>query len=624
MAEPVVNVEKIMEEIRREIQMEEALRDLPRFEDIPLDGGERPAPAEAPAPAAGNVDWPLLAQSLDYLNRNYDIPYYWTFYGSKVKTFLKRLVRRLVKCILAPIVSMQDAVNTHVVRVCNNLKEAVVALMARADAHQGELARLRGELDELRRALERQQTLLSQQDELLTQQSETLAHQDELLARQEEKLAQQDKTLARQDELLAQQDEALAQQKQTLEEQRAALTAQEAALTGAAGSVDALSGLVRETQDMLQVNDRRAADLERDMDCIRRVDGSIFLAGGTIDYNKYSQAGEDSIIAFIVGALGYREDEVTYLDLGANHAKYLSNTYFFYQRGASGVLVEANPELIPELKLLRTRDMILNKCVSSADGETVDFYVMSNDGLSTMSSSSVAHSQKVNDELTLRDVKQIGTVTVKSILKDYFAQPPMLLNVDIEGGEMDVLQALDYDRFRPLIIVVETIPYENGLTIGEKNEEVVSFLTQRGYVEYAFTGINSIFVDRAQAQRINRNLPKVYDGPMDCQRFMLTNEKTKRLPQGICLERGGIAYGPYMTCPAGEYELEVRVQGLGSAARASLDVTGDSGKKNFARLDLKDGVNQLRFSLSEEEKDVEFVVRNQSDAGILLQSVKLN
>lgn len=597
MAEPVaVNVEKIMEEIRREVQMEEALRDLPRFEDIPLDGGEQPAPAETPAPAAGNVDWQTLEQSLDYINRNYDVPYYWPFAGSKVKTFLKRVVRRLAKCILAPIVSMQDAFNAHVVRACNNLKEAVVSLMARADAHQSELARLRSELDELRGALERQQTLLARQDEILTQQGETLA----------------------------QQDEALTQQKQALEEQRAALTAQEAALTGAAGSVDALSGLVRETQDMLQVNDQRATDLERDMDCIRRVDGSIFLAGGTIDYNKYSQAGEDSIIAFIVGALGYREDEVTYLDLGANHAKYLSNTYFFYQRGASGVLVEANPELIPELKLLRTRDMILNKCVSTADGETVDFYVMSNDGLSTMSSSSVAHSQKVNDELTLRDVKQIGTVTVKSILKDYFAQPPMLLNVDIEGGEMDVLQALDYDRFRPLIIVVETIPYENGLTIGEKNEEVVSFLTQRGYVEYAFTGINSIFVDRAQAQRINRNLPKVYDGPMDCQRFMLTNEKTKRLPQGICLERDGIAYGPYMTCPAGEYELEVRVQGLGSAARASLDVTGDSGKKNFARLDLKDGVNQLRFSLSEEEKDVEFVVRNQSDAGILLQSVKLN
>lgn len=562
MAEPVVNVEKIMEEIRREIQMEEALRDLPRFEDIPLDGGEQPAPAE------GNVDWPLLAQSLDYINRNYDIPYYWTFYGSKVKTFFKRLIRRLTKCILAPIVSMQDAFNTHVVRVCNNLKEAVVALMARTDAHQGELARLRGELDELRGELERQQTLLTQQ-------------------------------------------------KLTLEEQRTALT-------GAAGRVDDLSGLVRETQDMLQVNDRRAADLERDMDCIRRVDGSIFLAGGTIDYNKYSQAGEDSIIAFIVGSLGYREDEVTYLDLGANHAKYLSNTYFFYQRGASGVLVEANPELIPELKLLRTRDVILNKCISAADGETVDFYVMSNDGLSTMSSSSVAHSEEVNDELTLREVKHIDTITVKSILKDYFAQPPMLLNVDIEGGEMDVLQDLDYDRFRPLIIVVETIPYENGLTIGEKNEEVVSFLTQRGYVEYAFTGINSIFVDRAQAQRINRNLPKVYDGPVDCQRFMLTNEKAKRLPQGIRLERDGIAYGPYMACPAGEYELEVRVQGLGSAARASLDVTGDSGKKNFARLDLKDGVNQLRFSLSEEEKNVEFVVRNQSDAGILLQSVKLN
>ncbi len=595
MAEPVVNVEKIMEEIRREIQMEEALRDLPRFEDIPLDGGERPAPAETPAPAAGNVDWQTLEQSLDYINRNYDVPYYWPFAGSKVKTFLKRVVRRLAKCILAPIVSMQDAFNAHVVRVCNNLKEAIVSLMARADAHQSELARLRGELDELRGTLERQQTLLARQDEILTQQGETLA----------------------------QQDEALTQQKQALEEQRAALTAQEAALTGAAGSVDALSGLVRETQDMLQVNDQRAADLERDMDCIRRVDGSIFTARETVDYNKYSQAGEDSIIAYVFRMLGYRPSEVSYLDLGANHARELSNTYYFYQQGASGVLVEANPDLIPELRLLRNRDTILNRCVSSTDDEMVDFYIVSGSGISSKEKASVEHAIAANPLLEVTETTRVKTVSVDTILRQYFPTAPALLNIDIEGSEMDVLTTWNFDQYRPLAIVIETIPYETHLVVGQKNEKIIDLLQKNGYVEYAFTGINSIFLDKRALTAREDHRGKAHAAPTDYYADMFTNERASRTPNGICLRPDGIAYGPYITCPAGEYHLQVKLVALDKHTPIYLDVMAETGTERITRFQLSDGENDLAFSLDEEKEKVEFVLHNETRGYLYLTRVYL-
>ena len=61
----------------------------------------------------------------------------------------------------------------------------------------------------------------------------------------------------------------------------------------------------------------------------------------------FSQAGEDSILLYVLRVLGVNICKARYLDLGANHARELSNTYALYQRGMRGVLVEANPVEAP-------------------------------------------------------------------------------------------------------------------------------------------------------------------------------------------------------------------------------------------------------------------------------------
>ena len=58
-------------------------------------------------------------------------------------------------------------------------------------------------------------------------------------------------------------------------------------------------------------------------------------------FNKksYSQAGEDVILMYIFVMLGVPLSQCNYLDLGANHPCDMSNTWFFYQQGATGILV---------------------------------------------------------------------------------------------------------------------------------------------------------------------------------------------------------------------------------------------------------------------------------------------
>ena len=88
-------------------------------------------------------------------------------------------------------------------------------------------------------------------------------------------------------------------------------------------------------------------------------------------------------------------------------------------------------------------------------------------------------------------------------VNDLFAQMhavPVLVNIDIEGMEMEILRSIDFAKYRPLVLILEMIPYSKKLPVGQKNPEILAFLQEKGYVEYAFTGINSIFIDAAQVK----------------------------------------------------------------------------------------------------------------------------
>ncbi|MFR4477508.1 MAG: hypothetical protein ACLT3Y_10060 [Ruminococcus callidus] len=88
-------------------------------------------------------------------------------------------------------------------------------------------------------------------------------------------------------------------------------------------------------------------------------------------FNKksYSQAGEDAILMYIFVMLGVPLSQCTYLDLGANHPCDMSNTWFFYQQGARGILVDANPKLAEELRQARPEDRVINACVGPVSGK---------------------------------------------------------------------------------------------------------------------------------------------------------------------------------------------------------------------------------------------------------------
>lgn len=220
------------------------------------------------------------------------------------------------------------------------------------------------------------------------------------------------------------------------------------------------------------------------------------LLGRLLGYRgkrSFSQSGEDLIVDFVLNDMGIQQP--TYLDIGANDPVVLSNTYYFYRRGCTGVCVEPLPEQFRKLARKRTRDICLNAGIGTQEQKSTDFWVMAPDTLSTFSRE---EAERVHEEGggKIEEVIQIPLVTVDQILSEHFREAPDLVSLDVEGTEYEILTHFDFSRVRPKVFCVETVIYSTKRTC-EKVNPVADLMTENGYFLYADTFINSIFVDRA-------------------------------------------------------------------------------------------------------------------------------
>ncbi len=221
---------------------------------------------------------------------------------------------------------------------------------------------------------------------------------------------------------------------------------------------------------------------------------SIFNGKTKNQYQKksYAQSGEDLIIDFIFHEL--KNPLPTYIDIGAHHPFYLNNTAIFYERGGQGINIEPDPTLFMEFTWERKRDTNLNIGISGKE-DILDFYQISTPTLNTFSYEEAVAYNKQGD-FKIEKVHKIPVDTVNNILKKYNNNIfPDFLSLDAEGIDEIVLQSINYQENFPKVICVETISFS---TTGRcrKNNDIISFLIEKGYLLYADTYINSIFVKK--------------------------------------------------------------------------------------------------------------------------------
>jgi FkbM family methyltransferase len=206
----------------------------------------------------------------------------------------------------------------------------------------------------------------------------------------------------------------------------------------------------------------------------------------------------------------------TYIDIGAGHPVADNVSFWFYERGWRGIVVEPQPELAALYAHLRPRDLVVQGLVGRSEGEA-DFHLV--ERLHGFSTTVQQHAEKAKafgvDYRTLR-LPVTTLAKVGEELGEQLAGKPIdFLKIDVEGAEAEVLFGGDWQRVRPKVLVIEAVAPGSGEPAWQEWEP---FLLAWNYRFVLFDTLNRFYVAQECPEILSR-LP-TERAPWDAVRHM--------------------------------------------------------------------------------------------------------
>jgi len=170
---------------------------------------------------------------------------------------------------------------------------------------------------------------------------------------------------------------------------------------------------------------------------------------------SYAQRGEDTLVLDILVSELQRPVGGFYVDLGAFHPRYLSNTQILKLLNWTGINIDANEDAISLFNAERPEDLNLCCGVASAEGELV-FHKFEGGAINTFSTE-MAEYQYKNSGAKIVSKNVVPVRTINQILEEKLPEGRSIdyMNIDLEGFDRAVLKSLDLVRFRPAVISIE-------------------------------------------------------------------------------------------------------------------------------------------------------------------------
>lgn len=200
----------------------------------------------------------------------------------------------------------------------------------------------------------------------------------------------------------------------------------------------------------------------------------------------YSQFYEDYILSYVFKG----QQTGFYVDVGANDPDDSSVTKYFYLAGWRGINIEPIPDLVAKLNVSRPQDINKGVAISDKVGQLTFYKAVRFSGLSTLDAS-VAAQHKARG-IAFEEI-QVPVTTLTALLDEHAKDRPEItfMNVDVEGLEKQVFSGLDFERYRPKVVIAEsTAP----LSEVDTHQAWESLVTSHGYMLAMDDGLNRYYV----------------------------------------------------------------------------------------------------------------------------------
>jgi FkbM family methyltransferase len=181
-----------------------------------------------------------------------------------------------------------------------------------------------------------------------------------------------------------------------------------------------------------------------------------------------------------------------YIDVGAGHPVADNVSFWFYERGWRGIVVEPQEQLADQYQFVRPRDICLTALVGARPGELEFFQFDRLHGLSTTVPAFAQGGEKFGESYR---VSRKPVTTLAEICQRHDVNEIDFLKIDVEGAEGEVLAGNDWRRYRPKVVVAEAVVLEDGRPSWEGWEPN---LLEQDYEFMLFDTLNRFYVDRGQ------------------------------------------------------------------------------------------------------------------------------
>jgi FkbM family methyltransferase len=197
-----------------------------------------------------------------------------------------------------------------------------------------------------------------------------------------------------------------------------------------------------------------------------------------------------------------------YVDVGAQDPVNDSVTLAFYERGWSGINIEASPTYADKLKSSRPHDINVQAFAADESGGAIKFFHIPGSGLSTYDPETAQRHRMAG--WTVEECS-VPAVTLNDLLAAHPSKEIHFLKVDAEGAESAVLRGIDLVKYRPWILVVEaTLPNSQVCSHQFWEPQVLA----ADYKFCYFDGLNRFYVPHERFEHLAPLLsvpPNVFD-----------------------------------------------------------------------------------------------------------------